>query len=1147
MNNILFKNITIVGCLVLFIYILPINLYAQENITTQENETILIERLHSKDFEIRDKAKKQLGRKAIPHFISIAEDKNEDPSFRNLAIYDLVELKAKEAITPLITLLKDDVLSVRRSAVTALGTLKAKEATVSIINAIKTEKEPSSYLYALYLLKEEEISTLLCTTFKDIPEFQTTFSQAVKELPEYTNYYKTLIQLTAKDTIPFLITSLKSPDPNIRTSAVYLLSQVSDKKTMTEFILSLNDSLPNLIFALKNDESPIVREYSAQTLGHLRDKSVIQPLIDSLKDTTPDLRAYVIRALDELQAKEALPALITLFNTEYSNINSNNNNDRNLLFYVLVKLGGKERLPFFMTAFKNQTLRATAIEALSYLPEEANDEIFSLIMLVLKEGDYILRQQALSSFRNRLYQGVEVSKNINPIFINVLINTLKDNYPEVRKEATYLLAEIGNKEAIPQLLQYLKDEDFSTQYNAIRLLGILKAKEAVPYLIEFLKHTQKYPDSCRLAIGALGNIGDRTATPHLIEILKDKTLPYIPSEIYEALVKLEGKEVVNYLPDILKSKGSYQYVDAILSKVAPQQSLDILMGFINNEDREIRYNVINSLIRENAKEAIPKLILAFKDSSPEVRSSVIYVLDIFAKDTILPVLILALKDQDIKVRTAALSVIIQRGYKETFPYLLESAKDENPEIRSLAISALKYLKIKEAVPYLLEALKDKDPSVRSAALENLDVVAHKEVIAKISNFLKDDDLNVRKSAINALGDFANKETIPDLINVLNDKEPEIQTAAAYSLGKLKSKEAVTHLIAKLTDKNDSVRNAVIRALGEIQDKTAIPQLLIAFMDKNHEIHNSAITALAKITIPDTKPIFLPAFIATIEENPYSVFILQDLIEIGNQDIINILTKAFTNDSEHVRNIVINCIGGLKIKEGLPLLLTALKDKSPSIRMSAVRALGKLGDKETTIPLISQLLQDSDSNVCNETICTLGELGDKESIPLFISYLRENSKYAYHLSSALNNLKNLNSLEYLTSILKDPYPNVRIYAISALESLANNKIVLPKNIRPLLVGALKDNNVGVRSYAVFALSNLTNNKSFLPKTVTPNLINALKDKDPGVRACTVLAIDKLVSNKILTTKTTISLLRPMLKDKNLAVQFYVSNTFNKVKQ
>lgn len=74
---------------------------------------------------------------------------------------------------------------------------------------------------------------------------------------------------------------------------------------------------------------------------------------------------------------------------------------------------------------------------------------------------------------------------------------------------------------IQRHINKLKGEEWIVRREAAEALGVIGDKSAVPALIEALKDDRDYSVR-RAAVTALGCIGDRSVVPALIAALKDK-------------------------------------------------------------------------------------------------------------------------------------------------------------------------------------------------------------------------------------------------------------------------------------------------------------------------------------------------------------------------------------------------------------------------------------------------------------------------------------------------------------------------------------------------------------------------------------------------------------------------------------------------
>jgi HEAT repeat protein len=104
--------------------------------------------------------------------------------------------------------------------------------------------------------------------------------------------------------------------------------------------------------------------------------------------------------------------------------------------------------------------------------------------------------------------------------IPALIQALQDEDRDVRQAAAEALGQIGDPQAIPALIQALQDEDRDVRQAAAEALGQIGDPQAIPALIQALQDKEGWVR--RAAAQALGEIGDRQAIPDLIQALQDE-------------------------------------------------------------------------------------------------------------------------------------------------------------------------------------------------------------------------------------------------------------------------------------------------------------------------------------------------------------------------------------------------------------------------------------------------------------------------------------------------------------------------------------------------------------------------------------------------------------------------------------------------
>jgi len=112
-----------------------------------------------------------------------------------------------------------------------------------------------------------------------------------------------------------------------------------------------------------------------------------------------------------------------------------------------------------------------------------------------------------------------------------LIETLQDPDESMRRDAAWMLGNIGDERAIPPLTEALKDKDEEVRFHVARNLGKFE-EPAVPYLLDALKDPDEHVR--RYAAWILGVIGDDRAVPALENALNDPS-DYVRKGVEQAL------------------------------------------------------------------------------------------------------------------------------------------------------------------------------------------------------------------------------------------------------------------------------------------------------------------------------------------------------------------------------------------------------------------------------------------------------------------------------------------------------------------------------------------------------------------------------------------------------------------------------------
>ena len=244
-----------------------------------------------------------------------------------------------------------------------------------------------------------------------------------------------------------------------------------------------------------------------------------------------------------------------------------------------------------------------------------------------------------------------------------------------------------------------------------------------------------------------------------------------------------------------------------------------------------------------------------------------------------------------------------------------------------------------------------------------------------------------------------------------------------------------------------------------------------------------------------------------DSNPYTRSgAVKALAKTGDSRAVAPLITALQDKSESVRGCALQ---GLKDigPPAVPLLIIALKNPNRQVRRKASCViddigykLKDIGDFRAVAPLIDAL-KDPTSVVRSHSVTALGKIGGPQALPPVISALKTEAVRSaldigvcYRAIEALHRLGQT-AAECLIPALKHPDKAIRRKAATLLGKTGEAGAV------DLLIVALNDKHPRVRSRAAHALGRVGNPAAVAPLTV------ALKDTEPNVRINALHALGK----------------------------------------
>ncbi len=207
-------------------------------------------------------------------------------------------------------------------------------------------------------------------------------------------------------------------------------------------------------------------------------------------------------------------------------------------------------------------------------------------------------------------QVVEAVKDIGEAGISKVIECLSHNIAGVQLIASSVLGKIGDKRAVPALIERFKTADPNLKIWILNALAEMKDPRAVPALIEYLENRPEYADKyfdreVRSSVAwALGAIGDDRAVPILIETLNEDEQK-IRCAAAKSLIKLGYPRNAGFL-------------------------IEILVESLMDENEVVREDAAEECL-EIGEPLIVLLVNRFKDEQHDIRESACYAFESIAQ------------------------------------------------------------------------------------------------------------------------------------------------------------------------------------------------------------------------------------------------------------------------------------------------------------------------------------------------------------------------------------------------------------------------------------------------------------------------------------------------------------------------------------
>ncbi len=396
---------------------------------------------------------------------------------------------------------------------------------------------------------------------------------------------------------------------------------------------------------------------------------------------------------------------------------------------------------------------------------------------------------------------------------------------------------IDKKKVIETLCHLITTGDEVDRCHVSRTLGVLGEKQAIPSLIQCLQDEDI--DVSMEAAEALGRIGDSEQVPALLESLTHDPDGEVKTAVVEALGQIEEQEVIAPLLEVAKACPDNMNWDEgnqwnawwdmqlkavkALGKKRVTEAVPVLSAILaDEENQDIESEVLTALALIGGEGEVV-LIQRLTKGTPRERRRAAAALGTVHSKNARKALAQAMTDKSGDVRVAAIRAL---GKQDAVPYIdimLRFLKDSDPEMRCAVIDVITALSANNAeimLEKLAPLLTDHSPIVRAATLKALSGIElmPQEILVQIRQCLFDPDNIVISAACTLLAHVGDQSILPSLLQILSNKERDamLRSQIATALGILGNREALHILTWTVGDEKQSVRLAALNALMQLE-------------------------------------------------------------------------------------------------------------------------------------------------------------------------------------------------------------------------------------------------------------------------------------------------------------------------------------------
>lgn len=996
-----------------------------------------------------------------------------DPLVRTWAADTARALSLREAVEPLVELLKDPVPAVRTAAGEALRQMRFQE-SITPLRRLLADTNGDTRACAIY-----------CLSYLD--------GRASREA---------------------FVKGLDDPDAAVRLEAVRALRAIEDRASLPRIAKLFSDRSskvraeaaavigdlggsaygPGLVRCLRDSDAR-VRQTAIESLVRLGVKDSVRDIQALLQDPDGGVQAAAILALTEFKAAEAAPLIAKRLKDDRAEL-------RESAAYALGELDAKASIADLKEALKDSVpaVREEAAVALAKL--NAEDAVAPILDLIRLEDTSPETVAAALVFYPR--------ERVVP----ALFRLVRDENPVIRANARSVVRSVMSAD---ELVRLLDSKDTETRVAVLEVLAEAPDAgelELAPKLNALLKEENE--DVRAAATTALGRVMPNRSTFRLLELISDRSVKVRRSAVHALIVNGEAGELEDYLwLNASEPERTQRVVEALLDlddQVVGEDcicgSADHLgtLGYRYQEDNLVFWSgIIEALRRIGSPRALERLLRLCRSYNRLVARNASFALrqldlnryriseSLDARrmseenfDDLRPMLhiLKQLRSRGLAAELARLAAQVDEspaypkncalalaalGTPEARKELVALTAHSNEEVRIWALRALVQVgDAPELEPIIGRFLDSNAAGTAAAALEAIDALRTVRFNAKIADLAGSANEDLRRPAIRLCGLLGIRDAAPKLKDWLKAEDSNDRDLAAVALGRLESRDALPHLI-------ELVRNGDVTAvepLARLANPDVVSELVLTMKNPEADVMGREMVSLclAKIGVREAlgdlldfaelSPEAAADAVMLLDPAAHAPLVIQWVRDRGvmrsermalmvgmthHKEAAGLLKRVLEKEPEAETGVLLAYgeLGAAEMLKDLRKILAAADHSFNRAWIAAASSAVRLGARDAQARLVEQLRQspvemqpDADDPVSYFARAALKHLPGERLLELVRT--RQKESVSMPAAVALGRLGAGDHAGGLEGLLSDMDPSVRLAAATALAELGDKR-------------------------------------------------------------------------------------------------------------